>query len=229
MARRRRSAACAGVLREAIVIEGDGVAAGFAALAAGRADLVMAPHRVLPAEQASLTALGDMTQSAAEHVLAIDAQAIVVNASNQVTSLTRAQIRDLFAGGFTDWASLGGPSGAVDIYAVRPQGQHGADGASPAAQGEIAPEAAPGARWVADDAAISRAVMADLRGVGLVDVAAIGGARAVPIGETGAAPVSPADHAAVAANEYPAGVPPVFVQLAQGGAPDLPSACWPTR
>jgi phosphate transport system substrate-binding protein len=70
-------------------------------------------------------------------------------------------------------------------------------------QGEIAPEAAPGARWVADDAAVSRAVVADLRGVGVVDLTAIGGARALPVAETGAAPVSPIDHAAVAANGYP--------------------------
>ncbi len=197
-----------GTQRESIVIEGDGVTAGFAALGGGRADLVMAPRRILAAEQTSLAALGDMTQPAAEHVLALDAQAIVVNPSNQVTSLTRAQIRDLFAGGFTDWASLGGPSGPVDIYAVRPQNaRRGVEGTGgeegQAAQSEIAPEAAPGARWVGDDAAISRAVVADLRGVGLVDLAAIGGARAVPVAETGAAPVSPTDRAAVAANGYP--------------------------
>ncbi len=205
-----------GALRETIVIDGDGVAAGFAALGGGQADLVMTPRRIAPAEQTSLAALGDMTQPAAEHVLALDAQAVVVNPSNQVTSLTRAQIRDLFAGGFTDWASLGGPSGSVDIYAVRPQtgrqggegagqgaGQGADQGADQGALGEIAPEAAPGARWVADDAAVSRAVVADLRGVGVVDLAAIGGARAVPVAETGAAPVSPTDRAAVAANGYP--------------------------
>ena len=189
-------------LREAIVIDGDGVPAAFGALAAGQADLVMTPRRILPAEQTSLAALGDMSQSGAEHVLALDAQAVVVNPSNQVTAMTRAQIRDLFAGGFTDWAPLGGPSGPVDVYAVRPQGAR-KDAQGQAQAADIAPEAAPGARWVADEPAIARAVMADLRGVGLVDLAAVGGARVMPIAETGAAPVSPTNHAAVLSNDYP--------------------------
>ena len=189
-----------GGLREAIVIDGDGVPAGFGALAAGQADLVMTPRRILPAEQTSLAALGDMTQPGTEHVLALDAQAVVVNPSNQVSAMTRAQIRDLFAGGFTDWAPLGGPGGPVDIYAVRPQGAR-KDNQGQA--GDIAPEAAPGARWVADEPAIGRAVVADLHGVGLVDLAAVGSARVMPIAETGAAPVSPTNHAAVLSNDYP--------------------------
>jgi phosphate transport system substrate-binding protein len=189
-----------GGLRESIVIAGDGVGAAFAALAGGQADLVIAPRRITAAEQSSAAALGDLSQPSAEHVLALGAQAVIVNSSNQVTSLSRAQIRDLFAGAFTDWSSLGGPPGPVDIYAIRPQGQRLAN---QTAGGEVAPEAAPGARWVADDAAVSSAVAADTRGVGLVDVASIGKARALPIAEIGAAPASPADHEAVARGDYP--------------------------
>ncbi len=51
-----------GTARECIVIMGDGVGAGMAALAAGQADLVVSPRRISAAEQGS--------PPAAEHVLA---------------------------------------------------------------------------------------------------------------------------------------------------------------
>jgi phosphate transport system substrate-binding protein len=186
-----------GGIRETIVIVGDGVGDGFAALAKGDADLVMAPRRILAAEQTSLAALGDMSAPEAEHVLAMDAQAVVVHPGNRIASLNRAQITSIFDGSAKDWGTLGGAAGPIDVYAA----QSAPDSDPP---GGIAPGAAPGVKRLADGQAVSQAVAGDPHGVGLVDLAAIGAARAVPVAETGAAPIDPAaNHAAVVSGDYP--------------------------
>jgi phosphate transport system substrate-binding protein len=184
-----------GGIRESIVLSGDGAGAGFAALGNGRADVVMAPRRILPAEQSSVSSLGDMTSPEAEHVLALDAIAVVVNPTNPVAALTRQQAHDLLAGKIRDWGSVGAASAPVTVYAAQ------AEGEAALATGLSADAA--GAHRVPNDAAVSQAVAGDRQGVGLVDLASAGAARVVPIAETGSTPVSPLNHAAVVADDYP--------------------------
>jgi phosphate transport system substrate-binding protein len=185
-----------GGAREVIVLTGDGVAAGFQAMGRGQADVVAAPRRILPQEQAALAGLGDMTAAVAEHVLAVDAQAVIVNPANQVAAMSREQLREVMAGTIKDWGFLGGPSGPIDVYAssAAPESAPGA---------AIAAGASPIARHVAGDAAVTAAVLGDPRGVGVVELPFVGQARAVPVADTGATPVSPTDHAAVLADDYP--------------------------
>jgi phosphate transport system substrate-binding protein len=186
-----------GGIRETIVIVGDGVGDGFTALAKGGADLVMAPRRILPAEQANLAGLGDMMSPSAEHVLAVDAQAVVVHPGNRVASLSRAQITSIFDGSAKDWRDFGGPAGPIDVYAAQLPPDSDPSGG-------IAPGASSAIKRLADDQAVSQAVAADPNGVGLVDLAAIGSTRAVPVAETGAAPIDPAaNHAALVSGDYP--------------------------
>ena len=42
--------------------------------------------------------------------MAIDGVCVVVHPSNPVSALTRAQIRDIYAGKITNWSHVGGPS-----------------------------------------------------------------------------------------------------------------------
>jgi phosphate transport system substrate-binding protein len=147
-----------GGIRESIVLSGDGAGAGFAALGNGRADVVMAPRRILPAEQSSVSSLGDMTSPEAEHVLALDAIAVVVNPANQVAALTRQQAHDLLGGKIRDWGSVGAASAPVTVYAAQ------AEGEAALATGLSADAA--GAHRVPNDAAVSQAVAGDRQGVG---------------------------------------------------------------
>ena len=41
--------------------------------------------------------------------------AVVVNAKNKVTGLTKDQVRDIFAGKITDWSSVGGDPGKIKV------------------------------------------------------------------------------------------------------------------
>ena len=52
---------------------------------------------------------------------AIDGVAIAVNPSNSVTSLSKAQIKDIFAGKITNWKEVGGKDAPVSLY-VREDG-----------------------------------------------------------------------------------------------------------
>ena len=52
---------------------------------------------------------------------AIDGVALAVNPANKVTSLTKAQIKDVFAGKITNWKELGGDDAPISLY-VREDG-----------------------------------------------------------------------------------------------------------
>jgi phosphate transport system substrate-binding protein len=92
---------------QSVQVEARGSATAFESLAKGTCDIGMASRKIKPAEQATLTALGDMTSPACEHILALDGIAIVVNKSNPVASLSRKQIQAIFSGQATDWSQVG--------------------------------------------------------------------------------------------------------------------------
>ncbi len=52
---------------------------------------------------------------------AIDGVAVAVNPGNKVTSLTKAQIKDIFAGKIANWKELGGKDAPISLY-VREDG-----------------------------------------------------------------------------------------------------------
>ncbi|MBO4335248.1 MAG: phosphate ABC transporter substrate-binding protein [Desulfovibrio sp.] len=52
---------------------------------------------------------------------AIDGVAVAVNPNNNVTNLSKAQIKDIFAGKITNWRELGGNDAAISLY-VREDG-----------------------------------------------------------------------------------------------------------
>lgn len=55
------------------------------------------------------------------HPFAIDGVAVVVHPENPVTALSKAQLKDVFAGKITDWSQLGGKAGTIALY-VREDG-----------------------------------------------------------------------------------------------------------
>jgi phosphate transport system substrate-binding protein len=185
---------------EVVLVQSGSSADGFKALGSGGAEIVMTSRRILPAERDGLAALGDMTTPAAEHVLAVDAAAVVVNPANVVSSLRKDQVRALLSGGFKDWGQLGAAPGPITVYAVDPATEDGANLASVALAG--GPLAA-SIRKLPDGKQVAAAVAGDPHGVALVDLPSVGGARVVPLAETGSTPVTPTNHVAVASEDYP--------------------------
>jgi phosphate transport system substrate-binding protein len=49
-------------------------------------------------------------------IVAYDGIAVVVSAGNPITTLTKRQVEQIFAGDITDWSAVGGNPGAISIY-----------------------------------------------------------------------------------------------------------------
>jgi phosphate transport system substrate-binding protein len=200
--------------RESIVVEATSADAGFRALGNHQADIVMAARRILPSERDSLVALGDMTSPTAEHVLGLNALSIVVNAANPLVSLSKDQIRSVYAGTLRDWSALGLTAGPIDAYGPAAGTPQAAVFSTLALAGG---DMSPAIRRLPDAAQIERAVAADARGLGVVDIANIGTTRPVPIAETGSSPVAVTNTAAIATEDYPLAYR-LYLYTAPGGA-----------
>src|SRR5262249_33379608 len=64
-----------------------------------------------------LTALGDMTSPASEHVLALDGIAVIVNRGNSIDALTKEEVARIFSGEISNWDQVRGPSAPIKVYA----------------------------------------------------------------------------------------------------------------
>lgn len=83
---------------EAVKVSGGGSGTGVKNAIAGTSAIGMASRDLSDTEKAALK----------NTVIGIDALAIVVNQRNPVTSLTKAQLVDLYAGKIENWSALGG-------------------------------------------------------------------------------------------------------------------------
>jgi ABC-type phosphate transport system substrate-binding protein len=147
------------------------------ALDQGFADIAMCSRRIRPAEIRQLTRLGDMTSPSCEHVLALDAVAVIVNAANPVESLTRLQLKDIFLRHTVSWQDVGG-QGPIHLYARDPKSGTCATFQSTILEDE---DFSPDALRFADNRALAEAVAADPRGIGFVAVAFAGTNRIVAV------------------------------------------------
>ena len=89
----------------AIAVTGGGSGTGIASLINGTVDMANASREMKDGEIEEAQANG---VDPVEHVVAIDALAIVVNPANPVGQLTIDQLSDIFAGRVTNWQAVGG-------------------------------------------------------------------------------------------------------------------------
>ena len=82
-----------------------GSAAGFRLAASGDVDLTTASATPAPdlAPQLTLVPIG------------VSATAVIVNASNPVTDLTKTQVRQVFSGAVTDWSAVSSGTGRIRV------------------------------------------------------------------------------------------------------------------
>lgn len=103
-----------------IEVRAAGTATGFEGLAAGGAEIGMASRRV-SAQQAAEVAAGrgggDLTARDSEHVLALDALAVVVGPDVGVPALSVEQLRAVHTCAVTDWSQVGGSPGPIRVLA----------------------------------------------------------------------------------------------------------------
>ena len=94
-------------------IAAEGSSSAFKALLDGTAEIGMSSRSVKDTEKDQFTAKG---QSLEEHVAGVDMIAVIVNAANGVTELSKDQVAGIFTGTITDWSEVGGTPGEISVY-----------------------------------------------------------------------------------------------------------------
>ena len=94
-------------------IAAEGSTTGIAAIIDGTAQIGMSSRRAKPTEMSAAQAKGVTLKPT---IVAFDGIAIIVNTANPVTSLTKRQVEQIFAGDITDWSAVGGSAGAISLY-----------------------------------------------------------------------------------------------------------------
>lgn len=94
----------------AIAVTGGGSGTGIAALINGTVDIANASREMKESEIEQARAKG---VEPIEHVVAIDALAVIVNPANPVSQLTIDQLADIFTGRITNWQELGGDDAGI--------------------------------------------------------------------------------------------------------------------
>lgn len=82
-----------------IAVQGGGSSTGIEAATTGTADIGTSSRELKGAEK---------NAGLVDHIIAIDAIAIIVNPSNPVSNLTKAQLKGIFGGRIQNWREVGG-------------------------------------------------------------------------------------------------------------------------
>ena len=91
-----------------ITVSGGGSSVGIQAAAAGTVDIGMASRDLKPEEE---------TLGLVVHIIARDGIAIVCHPSQNVSNLTKNEVKLIFAGNITNWAEVGGVDAKINVYA----------------------------------------------------------------------------------------------------------------
>ncbi len=94
-------------------IAAEGSTTGIAAIVDGTAQIGMSSRRAKATEMSAGTAKG---VSLKPTIVAFDGIGVIMNAGNPLTTLTKRQVEQIFAGDITDWSQVGGTAGPISVY-----------------------------------------------------------------------------------------------------------------
>ena len=182
-----------------IEIFAHGSSTGFDDLGAGRCDVGMSSRRIRADEVARLSRLGNLSSAASEHVVALDGLALIVNPTNPISALTKAQIANIFAGSVRNWKDAGGFARPIVVHA-RDDKSGTYDtfktlvlGGRPLVDGALRHESSE---------ELSDAVAGDPDAIGFIGLPYIRSAKAVMVQESGSAQLLPSPMT-VSTEDYP--------------------------
>ncbi|WP_163834147.1 phosphate ABC transporter substrate-binding/OmpA family protein [Spartinivicinus ruber] len=185
----------------AIVVKAHGSSSGFKAIAAEKAEIAAASRSIKNSEHKLLSSKGDFKSDSAEHILAIDGLAIIVNKSNSLKQLSVEQVGKLFTGNITSWSQIGGSPLNVTRFA-----RDKASGTWDTFSGLVLKKQslAAGTERFESNAELSRKVAANTGAVGFVGLNSIGNAKPLAISAGGDNYLEP-NILNVATEDYPLG------------------------
>ncbi|MEI8085680.1 MAG: PstS family phosphate ABC transporter substrate-binding protein [Paludibacter sp.] len=98
---------------KSVTVIGGGSGVGIAALLEGTTEIAMSSRKMKFDEKAKCQEAG---KAIVEKTIAYDALAVIVNPSNGVTNLTRAQLEGIFTGKIKNWKEVGGSDLKITPY-----------------------------------------------------------------------------------------------------------------
>jgi phosphate transport system substrate-binding protein len=90
---------------------------GVAALSAGQCHIAAASR---PANEVELKLAQSRGVEFNDYIIGTYSVAVIANAGNPVTNLTREQVRDIFTGTIQNWKDVGGPDAPIHLYVRDP-------------------------------------------------------------------------------------------------------------
>jgi phosphate transport system substrate-binding protein len=162
-------------INKKILISSHGSSTGFKAIYDSECDLVMASRRISAKDVGENPAISEMH----EHIIALDALAIVVNRGNPIRKLTLEQISDIFTGKIKNWSKIDKSfSGNINIYSRdNNSGTYGYFKKQLLRGNEIAGEV----QKFEDNTLLANSVASDRYGIGFVPMSSVGMAKAVKV------------------------------------------------
>ena len=184
-----------------IEVAAHGSSTGFAELKNNRADLAAASRPIKDSELVDLDPMGDLKTPGAEHVIAIDGLAIIVNPRNPLNSLNTEQLAQIFNGEVSTWEALGGTGGTIHLYA-RDDQSGTFDTFRELVLSRRGQPLAPSAKRFESSEQLSDAVSQDPQGIGFIGLPSVRQAKAVAIVDGDSQPMLPLTSL-IATEDYP--------------------------
>ena len=94
-------------------ISAEGSSTAFPSLLNGKADIGMSSRKITAQESAMFRGKG---AGLSQTLLCMDGIAVIVNATNPVKALTKAQVRQILSGEITDWSAVGGSHAPIAVF-----------------------------------------------------------------------------------------------------------------
>ena len=146
-------------------IAAEGSTTGISAIIDSTAQIGMSSRRAKPTEMSAATAKG---VSMKPTIVAYDGIGVIVNQGNPLSSLTKRQVEQIFAGDITDWSQVGGTAGRISIYTRNTSSGTYADFKELAMKKR---DYAPSAQKMAGNEQIAAEVAKNANGIGYVGLA----------------------------------------------------------
>lgn len=99
-----------------ILLEGGGTTAAVKDFLENKVDIVSASRELKIGEKASLDSV---KKEFLTYPVAYDGVAVIVNAQNKITQISREQLADIYQGKITNWKELGGERQKIEVYALQ--------------------------------------------------------------------------------------------------------------
>ena len=184
-----------------VEVAAHGSSTGFSALKKSNADLAAASRPIKDSELVDLEPLGDLKSPEAEHVIAIDGLAIILNPQNPLNTLNTEQLAQIFNGEVSHWEDVGGVDGAIHLYARDDQsGTY--DTFKELVLNRRGKPLAVAAKRFESSEALSDAVSHDPQGIGFIGLPYVRQAKALAIVDGDSQPMLPVTSL-IATEDYP--------------------------